>query len=92
MSFGAQWLNDWEEKREDQGEDAKLSRKFDIPMAHFRTATTAPEPPPAPSLDVALRKVLTDELATVLASSWANQIADRIAAKVLALVHRSQGE
>ncbi len=73
MSFGSQWLNDWESEREE---------RLSVPVAHFKTPE--PMPPPASDLARAVREIVASELGSVLAPAWTATLTDRIVAKVLA--------
>jgi hypothetical protein len=78
VSFGAQWLNDWESEKEE---------RLSVPVAHFKTASpTEPIPAPAPAFDFArvVREIVATELGGILAPAWASSLTDRIVAKVLA--------
>jgi hypothetical protein len=69
VSFGAQWLNDWESEKEE---------RLSVPVAHFKTAS------PAFDFARVVREIVATELGGILAPAWASSLTDRIVAKVLA--------
>lgn len=75
MSFGAQWLNDWESEREE---------RLPVPVAHFKT-TQPPEPIPPLPFNIArvVREIVASELGGILAPAWASSLTDRIVSKIL---------
>lgn len=69
MSWGQQWLNDWEAEKDDDVE----------------TPVPVPRPvKPAPDLD-RLRRVVTGEVSRYLTPTLARDVADRVVDRVRAL-------
>jgi hypothetical protein len=67
--FGAQYLNDWEDEKEE-----KEAMNKSLPVAHFKTANIV-QPV---SNDVTLKQAIVNELAQVLSYKWADTLAVRI--------------